>query len=175
MTDTPESFATPRLSARQPSATDFDELRRLFEDPAVVATLGGIRSPEQTRRFLDDALRHWKRHGYGIWMLRSKDDDAFVGYAGLRNLSVAGNDEIELLYALRSEFWNKGLASEAAHAIVEVAFGKLALASIVAFTLPDNLASRRVMEKIGMRYERDIIHAGLPHVLYRISTQRRQR
>jgi RimJ/RimL family protein N-acetyltransferase len=169
-----ESFDTPRMVTRRPGDEDFDDLCRLFEDPAVMATLGPIRSRDQTRRFLDDAIRHWERHGYGIWMLYLKDGGEFVGYAGLRNLNVAGNDEVELLYALRAEFWNQGLASEAAHAVTDIAFNKLGLASIVAFTVPNNLASRRVMEKVGMRYERDIIHAGLPHVLARISAQPRR-
>ena len=59
------------------------------------------------------------------------------------------------------------LRTELAHACVEVGFEQLGLLEIVAFTLPDNIASRRVMEKAGFRYERDIVHAGLPHVLYR--------
>lgn len=164
-----ESLATGRLLARPLRVEDFHELRRLFEDPIATATLGGTRSVEQTRHFLDDAAHHWKRHGYGIWMLHLKADGEFVGYAGLRSSKVAGKDEIELLYALRAEFWSKGLATEAARAILAIGFDKPALASVVAFTLHDNFASRRVMEKVGMRYERDIIHAGLPHVLYRIS------
>jgi RimJ/RimL family protein N-acetyltransferase len=63
--------------------------------------------------------------------------------------------------------WGQGLATELAHAAVDVAAEPLHLREIVAFTLPDNLASRRVMEKAGFTYERNVIHVGLPHVLYR--------
>jgi RimJ/RimL family protein N-acetyltransferase len=67
------------------------------------------------------------------------------------------------------ERWRQGLATELARAAVEVAFDDLDLDEIVAFTLPDNIASRRVMEKAGFTYDRDIQRAGIPHVLYRRS------
>jgi ribosomal-protein-alanine N-acetyltransferase len=63
--------------------------------------------------------------------------------------------------------WNEGFATELARASLQVGFTDLGLAEVIAFTLPDNLASRRVMEKAGFVYDREIIHAGLPHVLYR--------
>ncbi len=65
-----------------------------------------------------------------------------------------------------------GLATELARASVDVAFGPLELEQIVAFTPPDNVASRRVMEKAGFAYERDILHVGLPHVLYKLRRAR---
>ena len=66
------------------------------------------------------------------------------------------------------ERWSQGIATELGAASLEVAFGPLALPDVVSFTLPDNLASRRVMEKLGFRFERDTVYAGLPHVLYRL-------
>jgi RimJ/RimL family protein N-acetyltransferase len=68
-------------------------------------------------------------------------------------------------------FWGRGLATEMAEAILTVAFTHLDLPNIVAFTLVTNRASRRVMEKVGCTFERNIIHASLPHVLYRIKRQ----
>ncbi len=81
--------------------------------------------------------------------------------------TLGGADEVELAYAVMAEFWGRGLASEMALASLQLGFAHLGLAEIVAFTLTTNAASRRVMEKIGFRFERDIVHAGLPHVLYR--------
>ena len=78
-----------------------------------------------------------------------------------------GGDEVELAYALRSEYWGRGLATELARAAVAVGFERLGLREIVAFTLPTNRASWRVMEKTGFEYERDFVHRGLPHVIYR--------
>jgi RimJ/RimL family protein N-acetyltransferase len=65
------------------------------------------------------------------------------------------------------ERWGEGLATELAQASIQSAFGPLGMRSIIAFTLPHNRASRRVMVKTGFEYERDIVHVGLPHVLYR--------
>ena len=65
------------------------------------------------------------------------------------------------------EFWGQGLATEVATSFLEAAFGPLALRDVVAFTLPSNRASRRVMEKLGLHYEREVLWTAVPHVLYR--------
>jgi ribosomal-protein-alanine N-acetyltransferase len=162
------TFHTDRLIAERLRVDDLDELSRMHQDPSVMATLGGLRSDAQTRQFLRNNLRHWDRHGYGLWMFRAQADGRFVGRGGLRHLHVGGHDEVELAYALMAAFWGSGLATEMAKAIVTVAFEHLGMADIVAFTLATNQASRRVIEKVGGQLERDIVHAGLPHVLYRI-------
>ena len=162
------TFETKRLHAARTSADDFDDLLRMHTDPAVMATLGGaVWSREETHGFLERVLHHWDRHGYGVWTLRGKDDGAFVGRAGLRRKLIEGYEETELLYACMPEYWTRGLTTEAAEGIVGIAFDRLLMPNLVAFTLHGNTASRRVMEKTGFGYERDFIHAGLPHVLYR--------
>jgi ribosomal-protein-alanine N-acetyltransferase len=166
-----ETFRTDRLLAERLSEGDMADIRRMHRDPRVMATLGGLRSDEETARYLRDNLDHWDRYGYGIWALRDRTDGRFVGRAGLRNTHVGGEDEVELAYALVADYWNKGLATEMAKAILEVAFEELGLTDVVCFTLPTNGASRRVMEKTGFEYERDVVHAGLPHVLYRITAK----
>ena len=90
-----------------------------------------------------------------------------VGRGGLQYTFTAGLHDVEAGWAIVPERWGQGLATELARACVEVAFEQLGLREIVAFTLPDNIASRRVMEKAGFEYERDIVHVGLAHVLYR--------
>ena len=92
-----------------------------------------------------------------------------MGRAGLRNTRIGSNDEIELAYALAADYWNRGLATKMAREILKLAFERLGLTDIVCVTLPTNLASRRVMEKAGFEYERDVLHTRAPHVLYRIT------
>jgi ribosomal-protein-alanine N-acetyltransferase len=104
-------------------------------------------------------------------MFRTKADSRVVGRGGLRHVHVGGHDAVEIAYALMADFWGRGLATEMAEAILTVAFEHLGRADIVAFTLPTNRASRRVMEKVGCTCERTIVHAGLPHVLYRIKRE----
>ncbi len=114
------------------------------------------------------ALAHWERHAFGWWMLREPETGELVGRGGLRRLQVGGRQEIEIGYALLPGYWGRGLATEVARTSARVAFETLRCTQLVAFTTPSNHASRRVMEKAGLRYERDIVYAELPHVLYRL-------
>lgn len=163
----PSRFETPRMIAERVSDSDFDDLVRMNQDTRVMATLGGVRSENETGEALSAMLAHWNRHGFGIWIFRERGTRAFVGRAGLRNRRVEEIGEIELLYAVMAEFWQSGFASEMARALLDLA-REIGIESVVAFTLPSNLGSRRVMEKAGMHFEREITWAGLPHLLYRI-------
>jgi ribosomal-protein-alanine N-acetyltransferase len=164
-----ETFRTDRLTAERLQAAHLDELCRMHQDARVMATLGGLRSDEQTRRFLREGLDHWDRHGYGLWVFRDRAGASFVGRGGLRQVVVGGTEEVEVAYALLPAFWGRGLATEMAEALVVVAFERLSLPDVTSFTLPTNRASQRVMEKVGLAYERDVVHAGLPHVFYRLT------
>lgn len=162
-----ETFETARLAATAIAPRDLADYCRLFSDKLVAATLGGVRSREETERYLQLGVEHWRRHGFGIWTFRNRSDARFVGRAGLRHGQVGGRAEIELLYALLADEWDKGLATEIARALMSLAEERLGLDSVVAFTRPTNRRSRRVMEKAGFIYESDILHADEPHVLYR--------
>jgi RimJ/RimL family protein N-acetyltransferase len=95
----------------------------------------------------------------------ARDGDA-VGRAGLWWTLVEGRAELELGWVVHPDRWGEGIATEFAAEVVRLAGDELGVRRLVAFTLPHNTASRRVMEKIGLTFERDITHAGLPHVLY---------
>jgi RimJ/RimL family protein N-acetyltransferase len=163
-----ETFQTDRLTAERLAAGHFDLLCRMHQDPQVMATLGGLRTEEQSRQFLQSNLDHWGRYGYGLWIFRDRINGRFAGRGGLRQVHVGGHDEVEVSYALLAEFWGRGLATEMAKALIRLAFGPLQLASVVCYSLPSNRASQRVMAKTGFRYERDIAHAELRHVFYRL-------
>ena len=140
----------------------------MHTDPTVMATLGGkLWSVDEIRAFLDRLIDRWDSHGYGVWAVRDKDGNRFLGRAGLRRKTIDGFTETELLYAYRPEAWNRGVATELARAVVGLSFSRLKVPTLVTFTPPTNTASRRVMEKSGFTYERDFIHAGMLHVLYR--------
>jgi ribosomal-protein-alanine N-acetyltransferase len=140
----------------------------LHHDERVMATLGGIRSDEETRAFLDHKTGHWARFGYGMWMFNHRATGEFVGRGGLQKIVIGGNLEIEVGYTLRADYFGQGYGTEMARGIVDVATRELGLSDLVAFTLPDNAASRRVMEKSGFAYERTLMHEGEEHVLYRL-------
>ena len=169
-TRTLERIETERLICERLQAAHEHDLVALLCDPRVAATTwprpGGPTAAEVGAN-LAAKLCHWERHGFGMWLLRDRATGAAVGRGGLQRTHATGDEETELGWAIMPERWREGLATEMALAAVEVAFGDLELKSIVAFTLPDNVASRRVMQKSGLAYERDILYADLPHVLYR--------
>ena len=154
-------------------ATHFAEIRTLHTDPRVMATLsadGDIFSEDQTRAFLQRSAEHWTLHNFGLWIFQLNNTSDFVGYCGIKHSVVEGKDQIELAYAVSSAHWNKGFATEMSDAALKVGFEELGLERIVAFTLPHNKGSRSVMEHCGFTYQRDIVHAGLPHVLYHLDS-----
>ena len=170
-----ERVVTPRLLCERLQATDGEELFQLLLDPRVAETLWPGAEPPMAQDVLDSLrvnMEHWERHGFGMWLARDRMSGEMVGRGGLQFTYSVDLNEIEAGWAIVPERWGHGLATEIAWASIEAAFGPLDLLNIVALALPHNRASRRVMEKTGFAYERDVIHAGLPHVLYRRSRDR---
>jgi RimJ/RimL family protein N-acetyltransferase len=164
----PEHFETERLRAYRLRPEHFALLLAMHQDAVTMASLGGVRSEEQTRDYLRRFLAHWEENGFGMWLLYDRDQQ-FVGRAALRRMQLDGQMEAEVGCALLAPFWNKGLASEIVRALVELAFVRLGLPNMVGFVLPSNVASLRILQKLGFHYEKDIEHAGRRHVLYRLT------
>ena len=111
--------------------------------------------------------RLYEERGFGAWYLRPGPTRAFLGYCGLRPLLLDDREEVELAWHVAKAHWNRGIATEAARASIDVGFTTFGLAELVAIVHPDNLASRRVAGKLGMAEERTLVHAGEPVVLHR--------
>ena len=137
----------------------------MHADARVMATLGGVRSEEENRQYLQTNIDHWERNGFGIWVFFDSQGQ-FIGRGGLRRISIEGEFYVELNYSVAADCWGKGFASEMGQGILGVAFEVLHLPDVVAFTQPTNARSRRVMEKIGMTYKREFLHLGSTAVLY---------
>jgi RimJ/RimL family protein N-acetyltransferase len=165
-----EAFVTERIRARRPEADDEPSYGALFAAPGVARWL---RPPPLQPFALDDAAlaidadaAKWDRDGFGPCVLESRAGE-FLGRGGLARATVEGMRVVEIAWALLPEHWGTGLATESAVGAIGWA-RTLGLDEVVAFTLPHNAASRRVMEKAGLVYDREVRHAGLPHVLYRL-------
>jgi RimJ/RimL family protein N-acetyltransferase len=165
------SFSTPRLLAEPLRAEHWSDLRQMDQDDRFMAYLGGIRDEAGTDRYLTNNLAHWTQHGFGLWMLRDREAGALIGRAVLRHLMVDGIDEVETGYGFLPEYWGRGLATEITGACLRVARERLGFTSIVGITLPANTASQRVMTKAGLTYEREIVHQGMLHLLFRHTFQ----
>ena len=161
-------FSTERLRAEPLSlAAHEEELAGLHADPRVMATMGGsTATPEESRAWIERNLTHGREQGLGIFVFRERETGAFVGRGAIRRIEIGGGEEVEVGYAVAAGQWGRGLATEMAQGLVAHAEGR-GLRGLVAYTEPANAASRRVMETVGFRYERDVEHHGRPQVLYR--------
>lgn len=154
-----EPFAIPeveteRVLLRGVREDDLDAYHaRVFADPDVMRYLpGGVSLPrERLDRLVERSHDHWRAYGYGTWVACDRASGELLGHCGLRFLEEIG--ETELLYAIARRWWGRGLVTEAARASVEFGFERGGLDRIAAFAVPENLASRRVMEKLGMTFE----------------------
>ena len=160
---------TARLRAEPISRAHLDDMVRLLSDPRVAATLGGVPTRARVAAMIDAQAAQFERYGFGLCAWRDRATGEVIARGGIQHTHVGGADEVEAGWAVAADRWGEGLATEMSREAVRVAFDVVGLDDLVAFTLVDNVASRRVMERLGMVYERDLEHAGLPHVLYRLS------
>jgi ribosomal-protein-alanine N-acetyltransferase len=166
---TPETFETHRLKAERLSPDNTPFLHELHADIHVMATLGGVRSESRNQAWIEEKQQHWDKHGFGLYVFFDVTGN-FVGRGGLHHIEIEGKADVELYYAIAHDKWGQGYATELSQGILKIGFASLKLRSIIAFTLQTNLASQRVMQKIGMTYERDFTHYGSPHTFYRLSS-----
>ena len=168
-----DAFATSRLLAERLRAEHLCDIRTMDQNELFMAKLGGVRDEAASAQYLERNLAHWADYGFGLWVLRDRPTGSVIGRAVLRHLQVEGSDEIEVGYGFMPDYWGRGLATEISLACLQIARDQLGLESVVAITLPSNVASQRVMQKAGLEYEREITHEGVLHVLFR--TARRPR
>ncbi|HWE14932.1 MAG TPA: GNAT family N-acetyltransferase [Solirubrobacteraceae bacterium] len=166
----PTELETPRMRGEPLGPEHEVDMADLTLDARVYRTLWPWSAPPteaDVRTSLADKRDHWERHGFGLWLLRDRSTGELVGRGGLQYTDAIGGYVVEAAWAIVPERWGQGLATELAQASVCVAFESLGLHEVIAIALPDNLASRRVMEKAAFAYDRVIEHVGLAHVLYR--------
>lgn len=160
-------FLTPHLRGDRLTSAHLSDIRRIHQDADVMAMLGGVRDAEQTATYLERNLAHWDRYGHGVYVVHERASGDVAGLGCLRNLLLDADDEIEIGYSLFPAYWGRGLATEIARACLELGFSFLGRDSLVAVTHPENRASQRVMEKVGMAFDRETTLDGHSVVLYR--------
>jgi len=175
----PESLRTERLLLRRWRASDRAPFAALGADPRVMRNLGTLMTRGESDALADRIEAHFAAHGFGLWALEVPDVDAFAGFVGLAHARFPApfNPSIELAWRLAPAHQGRGYATEAARAALRFGFEQLGLAEILAFTTTSNLASQRVMQRIGMQRDPtgDFEHPALPqgdalraHVLHRV-------
>ena len=145
---------TERLFLREITPDDKEALFRLHSDPSVQKYTGEavVKSIEEIEKAIETRAIHYEKYGFGRWATILKSGQQFVGWAGLAYLPEF--DEIDLGYRFLPEYWGLGLATEASQAILTYGFDKLNLSRIIAIAMKENKASIRVMEKVGMEFDK---------------------
>ena len=149
---------TSRLILRRFTPEDAADNYRIYTDPENMRFMG--RRPDSVeferyhiRKHIAD---YYDRHGFGLWALVLKEDGRLIGRCGLLYQQVEGTREAEVSYLVDRHYRGRGLATEAARAAVKLGFGRYGFPRIVALIHPENVASARVAEKLGMKHERDV-------------------
>jgi RimJ/RimL family protein N-acetyltransferase len=175
------SLHTPRLLLREWRDADAEPFAEMSGDPAVMQFLVPFVDRAAMDAWVAAARTHWRERGFGPWVVELPGEAPLIGVVGLSHLRFAlpFAPAVEAAWRLAHPYWGKGFAHEAARVAIDDGFGRLGLDEIVAFTVPANRASRRIMEKLRMTRDPaedfDFEHPRLPpghplrrHVLYRL-------
>ncbi len=176
----PRELRTERLLLRRWQPEDRAPFAALNADVRVVEHLPGPLSRADSDAVAARIETHFAQRGFGLWAVEVVGAAPFIGFIGLAvpRFEAAFTPCVEIGWRLAAEYWGRGYATEGARAALQFGFEQVGLDEIVSFTVPDNVRSRRVMEKIGLKHDPadDFDHPVLPeghrlrrHVLYRLS------
>jgi RimJ/RimL family protein N-acetyltransferase len=174
----PVTLTTERLILRPWQDEDLAPLFGINGDPESMRYFAATMNRAESDAWAARMRAHFAEHGWGFWVVAEAATGDFVGVVGLMTIPWQADftPAIEIGWRIAPAFRRQGYAEEAARAAVEFGFGALGLAAIVAFTVPGNAASWKLMEKLGMRHEGEFDHPRLPdshhyrrHLLYRLT------
>jgi RimJ/RimL family protein N-acetyltransferase len=157
--------ATERLILRHFHILDGEVMAQVFGDPEVMRFGDGVQTKEWIDAWLRTCLeRYYQTWGFGPYAVVEKDSHDVIGYCGLFYFpDINGQPEVEIGYRLARAAWGRGYATEAVSAVRDFAFYTLGIRRLIAMIDPANSASVHVAQKIGMRYEQDVMLAGYTH------------
>ena len=146
---------TDRLILRQFTADDAEFILELVNEPSFIQNIGdrGVRTLEDARSYiLRVAVASYEKNGFGLYLVVLKESGESIGMCGL--IKRNGLEDVDIGYAFLPKFWSKGYALEAALAVRDYARDVIGLKRLVAITDPENQGSIRLLEKIGLKYEK---------------------
>ncbi|KTD00928.1 GNAT family N-acetyltransferase [Fluoribacter gormanii] len=164
------TLETPRLLLRAWSDDDIAPFFSMNQDPKVMEYIANFWTMDMVTSFIARMNAQLAEKSYTLWAVEEKSTHQFMGFIGLNSPVWEAHFTpcVEIGWRLASSFWGKGYATEGAQAVLNYAFKTLKLKEVVAFTVPDNLRSQRVMEKLGMIRDRngDFLHPKIDPVNY---------
>jgi RimJ/RimL family protein N-acetyltransferase len=148
---------TERLNLRRLSVEDNEFILKLLNEPAFMHNIGDrkVRTPDAARAYiLKRVVASYEQNGFGLWAVDLKESGEPIGMCGLIKRDAL--DDVDIGYAFLSKFWSKGYATEATLAVKQYAQQVIGLKRLAAIVDPDNQSSIRVLEKIGLKFEKMI-------------------
>lgn len=152
---------TERLTIRHVVAADAAFILELVNEPAYIANISdqGVRSVDDARKYIAERLTaSYARYGFGLFGVALRDSAELIGVCGLIKRKTL--DDVDIGYALLERYWGNGYAVESAAAVLAYGRDEISLKRIIAITSPDNVASAKLLRKIGLRYEKTFKLAG---------------
>jgi len=158
MTKPHNAFLTSdRLYLREFVPSDWENIYQLDSDPEVMKYLSQFAMDDKSDypKIIERCIAYYHENpGFGVWAVIEKESDKFIGWFMLKKYKYS--DDQELGYRLMKKYWNRGYATEMSLKLIEYSFLKKNLSKIVAITHPENIASQKVLKKIGMKYIKTI-------------------
>ena len=156
-----DTLRTERLVLRPIMTADAPAFYRFYSDPEVMRYIGKgevVESEKQVRESLARHRRtHYQEHNFGLWAVTGKSDGVVMGHCGVLFREIDSVREYEIAYLLGREYQGQGYATEAACATRDRGFSKRNFSRMISLIYPDNVVSLRVAERVGMRYQKDVI------------------
>ena len=149
------NIETRRLILRELSLDDLEPLHAVLSDPVAMQHYPKPFDREMTRKWIEWNLDNYAKHGFGLWAVVHREEERLIGDCGLTIQQVDGVGELEIGYHILRSHWGKGYATEGAAACRDYVFKNLKKDRVISWMTPENLASRRVAEKVGMGLEKE--------------------
>jgi ribosomal-protein-alanine N-acetyltransferase len=166
MAMTPHIIETSRLVLRQFAWADVEALAAILSDPETMRYYPAPFTREGVEEWIERNRKRYAIDRHGLWAMILKSSGELIGDCGLIRQKIDGIEEVEISYHVRRDLWRQGLASEAAEACRDYGFARLSVDRLISLIRPENLASRRVAEKIGMNLWKQALWRELPHCVY---------
>ena len=167
-TTTDHLLETEHLILRRLRVDDVDAIFAVIGDPITMQFYPRRFERKDAVEWIERNLRRYADDGHGLYAVVLKATGNVIGDCGLVTQQIEGGPELEVGYHLRRDHWGQGYATEAARACLDYAFRELAVEKVISLIRLENQPSGRVAERNGMRVERQIVHAGLPHLVYAV-------
>lgn len=156
-----------RLRLREFRDDDLDVLAAMVGDAEQMTFYPRPKTRDEAAAWISRNLELYATHGFGTWLIEALPGSRFAGYCGIRPLELDGVGEMEIGWHVHKDFWNQGVATEAATLVCNAAATRFGVSRLIALVHPDHIASRRVAENVGMRPERaTVLEGDYPAIVY---------